>query len=572
MPLPPYLRRSEQSEVLKFSNNKAEEKRFGFALMADLKSAFSQVYSQLKSNLFEDPAFEFADDSRQWLDRLPDKEEEEEELQCTPMAASKSPICSALDCIVSVIDNHKDRVIADDKSTASSSNTKTPPIQASFSPEIQSSTTMTTSSACYAAGHLISGVTDKRKCRARGILAVALPADNDMSTSNSDNVDPKQGYATGLVSKSSVSRLPSPAKASVHWLDLSPCREADEDDKEFSVPLNSLLQANKVPSPPSSHLSDVGSFLDLCNLSNDASVVTNSCTTRKSRIQRNTQNRFVSTDQCNQFQVRLDSLCDHALVSLSPNATPCSPPLPLKEEAKHSYTIDGGNSPFSTDTLGSENVMQTPNSESSLERLVELSCSSAKDCNRHQFHSEILSLAADLQGASLSPKSHVSVWDATDSSFQFDRLSTPSSSVDLSPFQKISYDQFLWTSDSTFENVSQSQMSVSWRDGLVSQIFEKDEFDRCRCLSDEEEDFNVNSSDPSKSSQSLEINVDVGNVPNVANACECSEFLDGKSNDKRHSPVQCSYTESICTDGPGGLTHSADSDWNLFYKNNQFKV
>ncbi|OMO60268.1 hypothetical protein CCACVL1_24285 [Corchorus capsularis] len=292
--------------------------------------------------------------------KLPDKEEEVEELQCTPMAASKSPICSALDCIVSVIDNHKDRVIADDKSNASSSNTKTPPIQASFSPEIQSSTTMTTSSACYAAGHLISGVTDKRKCRARGILAVALPADNDMPTYNSNSVDPKQGYATGLVSKSSVSRLPSPAKASVHWLDLSPCREADEDDKEFSVPLNSLLQAK--------------------------------------------------------------------------------------------------------------------------------------------------------------------------------------------------------------------EMSVSWRDGLVSQIFEKDEFDRCRCLSDEEEDFNVNSSDPCKSSQSLEINVDEGNVPTVANACEPSEFLDGKSNDKRHSPVQCSYTESICTDGPGGLTHSADSDWNLFYKNNQFEV
>ncbi|OMO88343.1 Cupredoxin [Corchorus olitorius] len=277
-------------------------------------------------------------------------------------------------------------------------------------------------------------------------------------------------------------------------------------------------------------------------------------------------------DQCNQFQARLDSICDDALVSFSQNTTPCSPSLPLKEEAKHSYTIDGGNSPFSTDTLGSENVMQTPNSDSSLERLVELSCSSAKDCNRHQFHSEILSLAADLQTATLSPKSHVSVWDTTNSSFQFDRLSTPSSSVDLSPFQKISYDQFLWTSDSTFENVSQLQMMISWRDGLVSRTFDMDEFDRCRCLSDEEEDCNVNSSDPCKSSQSLEINVDEGNVPTVANACESSEILDGKSNDKRHSPVQCSYTESICADGPGGLIHSADSDWNLFYKNNQFEV
>lgn len=39
--------------------------------MADLKSKFLQVYSVLKSELLEDPAFEFTNDSRQWVERVP---------------------------------------------------------------------------------------------------------------------------------------------------------------------------------------------------------------------------------------------------------------------------------------------------------------------------------------------------------------------------------------------------------------------------------------------------------------------------------------------------------------------
>lgn len=59
-----------------FNHPNTEEDNFGslqilpFALMADLKSAFLKVYSQLKSELLEDPAFEFTDDSRQWVDRV----------------------------------------------------------------------------------------------------------------------------------------------------------------------------------------------------------------------------------------------------------------------------------------------------------------------------------------------------------------------------------------------------------------------------------------------------------------------------------------------------------------------
>lgn len=38
--------------------------------MADLKSRFVQVYATLKEELLQDPAFEFTDDSRQWVERV----------------------------------------------------------------------------------------------------------------------------------------------------------------------------------------------------------------------------------------------------------------------------------------------------------------------------------------------------------------------------------------------------------------------------------------------------------------------------------------------------------------------
>ncbi|KAG6641966.1 hypothetical protein I3843_09G108000 [Carya illinoinensis] len=40
--------------------------------MADLKSTFLKVYSTLKSELLEDPAFEWTDESRQWVERMLD--------------------------------------------------------------------------------------------------------------------------------------------------------------------------------------------------------------------------------------------------------------------------------------------------------------------------------------------------------------------------------------------------------------------------------------------------------------------------------------------------------------------
>ncbi|PKI66083.1 hypothetical protein CRG98_013529 [Punica granatum] len=40
--------------------------------MADLKSKFLKAYSVLKAELLQDPAFEFTDNDRQWVDRMLD--------------------------------------------------------------------------------------------------------------------------------------------------------------------------------------------------------------------------------------------------------------------------------------------------------------------------------------------------------------------------------------------------------------------------------------------------------------------------------------------------------------------
>ncbi|KAG4177860.1 hypothetical protein ERO13_A10G003901v2 [Gossypium hirsutum] len=534
--------------------------------------------------------------------------EESEELRFAPMAASKIASCSALDHLAAGNGNLKNRLVDDEKSNTSSSKSKTPPLQASFSPEIQCTATMATSAttpacyvsghlisgvtdkrkcrargvlavvrsrpnteksntsssdtktpplqasfspeiqstamaatpACYGAGHLLSGVTDKRKCRARGVLAVAQagPIDDGILSNGSNDASFEEDCDAGLDNKFSASMLPSPVEASMHWL-LSPCHEKDhdKDDNQHSASSHCFLEEHKTRLSPSSPLLDLRVSFDWCNFSNDTSDATNSGT---GKSQRSTNSMLIST-QGPRFGLSLDC-------SSSPNVTPYSGLIPPKEEEKHGYNIDGRNSPLSADTLGSENVMQTPKSDSSLERPVMLSCSRLKDHKRpHHLHSEILSITEDLRMASLSPESHLSIWDTNSSSIKFDRLSTPSDSMDLSRFQKILDDRYLWNSNSTFDDVSQSELRISWREGLASRIFEMDEFDSCRCLSDEEEDLNV----------------DAGNVPTIKDGDENKEKL--------HSPLQCSYAESIATDG-GGLAQSTDSDWNLCYKNNLFQV
>lgn len=42
----------------------------GNASMNDTKAVFKQIYYDLKKELLEDPAFDFTDESREWIDKV----------------------------------------------------------------------------------------------------------------------------------------------------------------------------------------------------------------------------------------------------------------------------------------------------------------------------------------------------------------------------------------------------------------------------------------------------------------------------------------------------------------------
>ncbi|GLT92816.1 hypothetical protein SLE2022_106320 [Rubroshorea leprosula] len=503
-----------------------------------------------------------------------------EELQFTPL--SKLVTGSGLDC-VGVVDN--DKVMDNEKSKGSgstSSKTITPPIQSSLSPEIQCGSTVVSTKVstpvCYAAGHVISGITDKRKCRPRGILAVGDYGDTSSfgrpkALYSFDDADHEDGHV-GIDNNPRVSIVPLPAEASMHWL-LSPCNEEDEDKKENSDIRSSQLQGLVEPktlNSPSSLLSGLAFSLDLCNISTHGSGATNGSTSGSGR------KYLPSPSEVPQFRQCLDSLCENVVVvSSSPNVMPCYGAGSLKEEGKQHDDFDGVHSPFSVDSLGSENVIQTPQSDIDSERLVGASCLSANDPRKHTIDFELNTAAEDFQRASLSLKSHVSIWDPTNSSFQCEHLPSLPSSADFTQFQKVLGGQALWTSDSTLETLSQSQMRISWRDSLASQILEMDDLDNCRCLSDEEEDLKITNNNPLKSCQNPKINVDSGNDSILKDAFGSTEFVDGEQGaegrckERLPSLLKHSCAESISTDG-GGLVSSEDSNWSLCYKNSLFEI
>ncbi|KAJ9187188.1 hypothetical protein P3X46_002673 [Hevea brasiliensis] len=450
-------------------------------------------------------------------------------------------------------DDEKSNTKTNINTNSTSSNSKTPPVQASVSPEIQcgssmmSATTKTITPVCYGAGHVVSGVTDKRKCRPRGILTVGEAKPLDCFDSDDES---EQENAPVIVNNSSIPMLPLPAEASMLWL-LSPCNE-DEDQNEISEDGSCCIRRLKetaihnFPASPSCGNNVFSSHL--CNNDTDKSIST---TSPRSKT------RSASLLSPREGLVG-PPLFDH-------NAVICS-----EEGRKNCYELDEENSPLSIDSLGNGNVIQTPQSDSSSDGRFGISwLNKDGDRKNSNFDCELNTVAQHLQMANLSPKSHVSIWDPTSSSFQFDHLATSSNSIDLSQFQKILDDQASWFSNSATERVSQSQMRISWREGLVSRIFEMEEFDSCRCLSDEEDDAK-SCNDDLKSLWSPDLNVDAVNENISTNGSVSTIFVDSEHGIDGTPQVPCSCAESISTDG-GGLVCSEDSDWTLCYKNQLFQ-
>ncbi|XP_022969790.1 uncharacterized protein LOC111468888 [Cucurbita maxima] len=394
------------------------------------------------------------------------------------------------------LDPTADKVVALEASNKD--HTKTPPVQASVSPELQCGSALvpTLTPVCYGAGYVVSGISDKRKCRPRGVLIVG---DNTPSISNVkpiQNFEEEDGSNKRETSNSVVLKVPSPIEAYMNWL-LSPCNEEDEDLQDKSENASSHFEGFLEPL----------SFEDI-----------------------------------------------------SPSCAPnCLDVILTEGRGQPRYEVNGENSPFSIDSLSSDNVIRTPQSDSNSAPKHFPPWLTADSCHKHDQNS-----ASD---------SHKAMTSITDLSFQFDCLATISNSMDLNQFQKLLEDQAFRNSNSSCENLSKSQMRVSWREGLMSRIYEMDEFDSCRCLSDNEEE--------NADTCSISLSDILKKTPLKHNDCEADPIICNSSCSSRllvneeaeeyekSNEVACCCAESISTDG-GGLMASGDSDWHLCYKNGLF--
>ncbi|CAA2957794.1 uncharacterized protein LOC111396709 isoform X1 [Olea europaea var. sylvestris] len=454
------------------------------------------------------------------------------------------------------------RTIDSNGSTA----TKTPPVEASVSPEIQcgSHSNVLVSAAavtpiCYGAGHLVSGVTDKRKCRSRGILTVGGENANLFEYGSNEGK---------VIDESQASLIPMPAEASLLWL-LPPCDEEYEgNDSDLEkklercrkIPGNDsvLLDLGSSPSTLSGNASDFDSYGVSSNVGDTES-------TGKTRIVWRSPRR-VPEQQA--FSGPSSRKIDEFFLVDTSHCTPMDKTINSREDKDYSYNQIGDSAAVSVGSLSSGNVIQTPDSNSSSERHFD-----DYEHQRIHFKSEFELVTDILHGASLSPRSKMSICDASGFDMHFTDLASHSDSIDLNQLPQKSLGKTSSVFDSMSENLSVSQMRISWMDGLVSQTHEMDRFDCCRCLSDEEVDAEGCSDKHQMAYPGIESGANK-ECDMLRNSGLKSPVLDCESTflriEKPLSPHRRnSCAESISTNG-GGLVASGDSDWTICCKDHFF--
>ncbi|KAJ8527586.1 hypothetical protein K7X08_015037 [Anisodus acutangulus] len=430
--------------------------------------------------------------------------------------------CTPLGKLASTLDDTCNN--GDKSNTTSSNTTKTPPIEASVSPEIQCSGLVSAATTpCYAAGHVLSGVTDKRKCRPRGVLTL---------------IDSSECEGNALPYNKSSSRaslIPLPALASMHWLN-DICE--GESINEFR-----MLTGSPTSEFPYSTSTCSGSTAD--SVRNRAKY-SDSVNRDAARIGGKARSVLPSPGSPELKDPSFDEMGRNLLPS-SPLAISCCHDVKVvADEWKYSCSLVRENSPCSTASLSSGNVIQTPESDS----CAGFSWLHSGD-RGDNLGAELDSVPDFLSKTSLSPTTQPSGSDPSNLHFKFTSAS--------------------WVSDSTLDNnVSQSQMRISWRDGIVSRIFEIDGLDCCRCWSDEEnEGYCYTNAKTNVGGEENDLLPESGS--------QSPEFLEHKHELPRNGklksalPEANSCAESIRTEG-GGLVSSADSDWTLSYKNSLYQI
>uniref|UniRef100_A0A7N0U703 Uncharacterized protein n=1 Tax=Kalanchoe fedtschenkoi TaxID=63787 RepID=A0A7N0U703_KALFE len=417
----------------------------------------------------------------------------------------------------------------------------TPPVEASVSPEIQcgSSLMSTATPVCFGAGHVISGVSDKRKCRPRGLLVIGencLGIDGLRISDSYDNLDGNGDVDSGLMLVP-----PLPAEASMRWL-LSPCDEEDDQDGKGELRASFLLNS------PLSCSSGIGTSSNVAK-DKTANILSSATALKETGL----KSSLVSPGGKVLFQ---------SLLGSPSSVSPDGKGFISWFDDEVPPGLKGRTSPSSVDTLDSKNLMQTPESNTSSEIHMRLPWNSGDDVE-HAVESNLV-CAADGPKGTCSSEGQVLPFEQIDSSFEFDSLLRPSSSIDFSQLRH-KWGNSSWNSEAIVENALQSPLRISWRDGLSSRIFEIDEFDCCVCLSDEEDRTDRDASDhafpepklPEITSESFMTTFDV------------KDWACGNRNETSppHKSIPCA--ESISMDG-GSLSASGDSGWDVCYKNNLF--
>ncbi|XP_078441577.1 GPI-anchored adhesin-like protein [Wolffia australiana] len=270
--------------------------------------------------------------------------------------------------------------------TPTSGRTATPPVQPTISPEFSTLSTLPTP-ACFAAGHLLTGVQDRRKCRPRGILNGGLNSIDSITLGSQASFTP-----------------PPPVEASVKW------HSSPSSKKVFPrcstsgcvAEASSIIEKNSTDKSPSDR--------HLLNTSPEASSI----------------NGFFSPKKKNSEK----SPSDHHLQYTSPvleiyrspdSGSGLSPFSMILQKASGVQRLKNCDPETSVNSWGDCNVMVTPSSCSSSGRMImEEEASGGFSCT-------------PLPDQSLFPRSILS------ESFGFGCSPISLGSVDLSRFQRPSH-------------------------------------------------------------------------------------------------------------------------------------
>lgn len=435
----------------------------------------------------------------------------------------------------------------------------TPPIHASISPEVLACGSATP--ACFAAGHhVVPGVADRRKCRPRGILAIA-------GEGASEELDP------------------DPSRASIHWLS-SPSGEVPGT---CSTKCTNEASVNWLPSPREERGVDLLGdeiFVPRCSLEDAFWQISPKCT------------GLLSSPVLNGL---LDLGTPASELS---ETTPSSGFLPLQKTPSTGDSL----SPFSLIVKRASQSLSSRGLKSLCSQQGPGSCSYSSAADPTAISGESWSSKCSgltrtcsrpltkmdpvvecLEMMTLSPRPGDADYCGNgalpaplpDLSFQFAGAPMSLESIDLTSFKRSPCGiELKGEKSASFQKPVLAETRISWREGLVSRMFDMGDLDCCKWWSDDEDGPVFQGNEEALRDTELQ-----SVIPSCLQECgdqtaaacgfgsvefSCSGGGGEMCNDSKPSSNPVSVAESMRAEG-FELVSSDDSDWTLFYKNGLFE-